>query len=257
MMLNRFRAHRVRRLIRTHPRPLVKIFDRLASTQTYSLRQDFSSPAVVIADRQTQGHGQRDHSFYSPASGIYMTVTLPARRHFLSNPGLLTAGIGTAIVEVLSPLLPDHLGLKWMNDVYYHHRKCGGVLVETNVNDQNVIKAFVIGIGLNLLPTKFPSRIQSRAGYLFHSLPVSKDVIIARIYDQLVRTLGFSAHQILTAYRASMLWQHRLVEFQTAAGSGAGVILGIDSKARLVIRDRQGAVRHLNYRDASQIRLVH
>ena len=238
--------------------PVVQVFDQIDSTQTYCLRQHFIRPHLVVADHQNQGHGQRGHRFYSPrANGIYMTVTLPASTRFLQRPGVLTAGIGVAVVQALLPLVRHRMGLKWMNDLYCRRRKCGGFLVETSGNSQNQIQSWVIGIGLNLYPQHFPHAIQSRAGYLFdrHSA-VSRNQLIARIYNQLVRIPHVSNQLIITRYRQLMIWRHCKVRYRLAGQARLGTVLGVDNRVRLIVKDRFHHLHHLNYQNAQQIRLA-
>src|SRR5690606_41593454 len=55
---------------------------------------------------------------------------------------------------------PVHI--KWPNDIYVGRRKLGGILIENKLAGSN-IRASVIGIGLNILETAFPTDLQAQA----------------------------------------------------------------------------------------------
>ncbi|XIF19456.1 MAG: biotin--[acetyl-CoA-carboxylase] ligase [Acetilactobacillus jinshanensis] len=207
-MTDRLDSLQINKLNSTCPKPVVETFEQIDSTQTYSFKHPIVAPHLVIADHQTQGRGQRGHHFYSPkSSGIYMTITLPAKQRFVKKPGVLTAGLGVAVAKALQPYVDKRIHLKWMNDIYINQRKCGGLLVETHSSDDNSIRSFVIGIGLNLYTRSFPKSIQHRAGYLFRQRPVvSRNELIARIYDQLIKIESASDQIILDAYRNRLVW---------------------------------------------------
>ncbi|QBP17704.1 biotin--[acetyl-CoA-carboxylase] ligase [Acetilactobacillus jinshanensis] len=257
-MADQLDSSQIKKFITTSPKPVVDTFAQIDSTQTYSLKHQFITPHVVIADHQTQGRGQRGHRFYSPkSSGIYMTITLPAKQRFIMKPGVLTAGLGVAVIKAIQPYVQKRINLKWMNDIYLDQRKCGGLLVETHSTSDNSIRSFVIGIGLNLYTHSFPKSIQQRAGYLFSHQPlVSRNQLIARIYDYLVKMARASDQDILNDYEKRLIWIHQSVTYQINGRQQIGRVLGIDDMARLLVEDQQQQIHHLNYRDASQVRLL-
>lgn len=63
--------------------------------------------------------------------------------------------------------------IKWPNDIYYDGKKLGGILIENKL-DGNVVKASVIGVGLNLNQEKFPKWLPN---------PISLKNITGHDYD--------------------------------------------------------------------------
>ena len=257
-MVDQLSVSQIKKYLSVNPKPAVQVFNAIDSTQTYVLKHRFVRPRLVVTDHQTNGHGQRGHRFYSPhASGIYMTLALPARKRFIVNPGILTAGLGVAVVDAVQPFVDAPVRLKWMNDISCRGRKCGGLLVETNSDRDNLIRSFVIGLGLNLYTHRFPKSIKNRAGYLFNGQPlVSRNQLIAKIYNHISEIYTSRPKTwLLDRYQKLLLWRNRQVSFRFRGAFRTGVIRGIDARARLMIVKHQRKTYHLSYRDASQIRL--
>jgi BirA family transcriptional regulator, biotin operon repressor / biotin---[acetyl-CoA-carboxylase] ligase len=59
-------------------------------------------------------------------------------------------------LDVLAPLIPEPLSLKWPNDIYIGQRKVGGMLLQNSIN-QTQIQYSVVGIGINVNQTVFGS----------------------------------------------------------------------------------------------------
>ena len=56
-------------------------FSVLDSTNRFALEiKDFSHLTTVVADSQTAGRGRMGRSFFSPESGLYMSVILQPER---------------------------------------------------------------------------------------------------------------------------------------------------------------------------------
>ena len=81
---------------------------------------------ILMAGRQTSGHGRMGRSFHSPeGSGIYMSILL---RPDCSPAELMHLTCATAVamcdaVEEATGLRP---GIKWTNDLVCGKRKLGG-----------------------------------------------------------------------------------------------------------------------------------
>lgn len=96
---------------------------------------------VVTARSQTGGRGRLDHSFFSPAGGIYMSLIL---RPAFSETQLITPAAAVAVCRALDDL-GFRCGIKWVNDVYKDGKKVCGILTESNVEQGWA----VLGIGVN------------------------------------------------------------------------------------------------------------
>ena len=143
-------------------------FPSVCSTNTLALEaaQAGARGGVWVADEQTAGRGRGGHLWHSAAGdGLYVSA--------LVTPSL---GIGTALKLSLSTGLAAQAAirettgliadLRWPNDLLLRGRKCGGILVETAVGaapaespGAPMLRYAVIGVGLNLNHTGFPSKL--------------------------------------------------------------------------------------------------
>ena len=107
--------------------------------------QDF----CILAARQSAGKGSRGRSFLSEEGGLYLSVVLPKESVSVS-PTILGAA---AAAVAMSRLCGRQLGCKWVNDLILEGKKVGGVLAEVCGD------FIVLGIGVNLNQTEFPSEL--------------------------------------------------------------------------------------------------
>ena len=107
--------------------------------------QDF----CVLADRQSAGKGSRGRSFLSEEGGLYLSVVLP--KESVSVPPTILGAAAAAVA--MSRLCGRQLGCKWVNDLILEGKKVGGVLAEV------CGESIVLGIGVNLNQTEFPSEL--------------------------------------------------------------------------------------------------
>ncbi|MGB6499808.1 MAG: biotin--[acetyl-CoA-carboxylase] ligase [Thermoplasmata archaeon] len=123
----------------------------LPSTQLRAIelaRAGAAEGTRVVARRQSAGRGRSDHSWFSPAGGLYLSIVLAA-----SEPSpLLPLAIGAALVQEFRERYGVPALLKWPNDLVVPTpiRKFGGILVD-RVPSPTLGAAVVVGVGLNVL----------------------------------------------------------------------------------------------------------
>ena len=112
-------------------------------------------PPCVLARSQTAGRGQWGRHWRSAPGGLYLSVgavlDLP-----VEHAAQLTLGTAWGIAQALRQV-PGRLSgvtteipvqLKWLNDLVLQGYKLGGILTETRVQGDRIVKA-VIGVGVN------------------------------------------------------------------------------------------------------------
>lgn len=144
-------------------RPFFAIQDTLSkvgSTNDY-LKQfvNEGQPRSVWAREQTAGRGRRGRAWFSPRDqGLYASFLIYpggiGNRGRALNMVSVLAVVGT--IREIAPRLGARLSVKRPNDVLIRGRKVCGVLVELGRHSQQ-IKWAVLGVGLNLFQTTFPS----------------------------------------------------------------------------------------------------
>lgn len=116
---------------------------------------------VILAVEQSAGRGQLGSTWHSE-SGKNLTFSillnptfLPVERQFELNKA-----ISLAINDVLSKHFGALAKIKWPNDSYIGMQKIGGMLIENNIHG-TLLKHAIIGIGLNVNQTSFPSILKN------------------------------------------------------------------------------------------------
>lgn len=111
-------------------------------------RQGCPHLSVVAADRQTQGRGRMQRSWYSTDGGLYFTVVVrPDIPLMLASLVNLAAAVDMA--ELLHSLYDVPARLKWPNDILVDDRKICGLLSQMEAEGGQV--AYLnVGIGLNV-----------------------------------------------------------------------------------------------------------
>ena len=137
---------------------------------------ELANLSVVAALRQTAGRGQGDHTWTS-APGQNLTFTL-----LLTFPPCAPVASDEIlrITQVITFALRNYLEnkgietrIKWPNDIYAGEKKICGILIE-NILHGKQVSASIIGIGLNLNQTCFPSDLPN---------PVSLKMLTGQDYN--------------------------------------------------------------------------
>jgi BirA family biotin operon repressor/biotin-[acetyl-CoA-carboxylase] ligase len=124
---------------------------QIDSTNNFALqkaREGAPDGTLILADCQTGGRGQGDHTWYSPRGGIYLSLVLrPDVAPVDINSWNLMAG--RAVRQTIREYTEGEVSLKFPNDVLIDGRKVAGILTEMRGDFQR-INYLVMGIGINL-----------------------------------------------------------------------------------------------------------
>lgn len=177
-------------------------FNELASTSTY-LKENLSGLpqfAVVKADFQTAGRGQRGNGWESEADKNLLMSMLyfPPESLRPQNQFLISEAVALAVVETVDILLGEidapEVTVKWPNDIYVGDKKLCGILIEHSLKSADVIAHTVIGIGLNVNQREFHSNAPNPTSlihYIQNELAV--DDVLAVLINSLKQTLSLLA----------------------------------------------------------------
>ena len=171
-------------------------------------RQGAPHGTVLIADRQTGGHGRMGRSFHSPeGTGVYLSILLRPD----CAPGALmhlTCAAAVAMCEALEAAAGIRPGIKWTNDLVFGKRKLGGILTELGLNTRGMVDYAIIGIGINCCQkeTDFPAEIRSIAGSL--TMVSGKEIDRAKVAAAMMEALQ-KMDSVLLSGKADMLECYR------------------------------------------------
>ena len=160
---------------------------------------------VVIARSQTLGKGRREHEFFSPEGGIYMSIILTPDMLPSLEPDVVTALAGVSVCKAVQDLCGIEPRIKPVNDLFVDGKKICGILTESGTEfDTGTVQWIVIGIGINFDSdiSGFPKGLQSIAGALFEpgKATVTKNRLIAAIICNLAGLSAESTKEVLKAY---------------------------------------------------------
>lgn len=229
--------------------PFFTVLDRVDSTNNYAMDQVRAGLAkhgmAWFAREQTEGRGQRGKSWEAePGQNLMLTVVLDPRPWPLTGQFLFSAAVALTCRDFISQLAGDKVFIKWPNDLYWHDRKAGGILIENNIQG-NIWKWAVAGIGININQTQFDERLPN---------PVSLKQITGKDHDpvQLGRELHTlllkqiekmkiePATAIIGRYNDVLYARNRRVKLRYREMAIEPVISGVSEQGRLITEDPPG-----------------
>ncbi|HQV79702.1 MAG: bifunctional biotin--[acetyl-CoA-carboxylase] ligase/biotin operon repressor BirA [Agitococcus sp.] len=210
------------------------------------LQNQKKSGMVCIAEMQQAGRGRRGRTWFSPPAGtFYGSVGWLFSDGFQVLEGLSLA-IGVAVIEALESCGVHDLSLKWPNDILWHGKKLGGVLIEVNAEMDGVC-AVVVGVGVNLsLPQAIKQQIQQPSVDIkeITGQRVNRHQITAALISHIVSLLQGYAQQGFNAWHKK--WQSydalygQEVEVLGLAQAITGTAQGIDKQGAFIINTATG-----------------
>lgn len=117
---------------------------------------------VLIAEEQISGRGRKGRNWTSSkgesiAASILLRPKLSPDHAFSITPVL-----ALSIIQGLEKETGIKAGIKWPNDIVLDNKKLCGILTEMNA-EMDTINYIVVGMGMNINQTSFPSDISSIA----------------------------------------------------------------------------------------------
>jgi BirA family biotin operon repressor/biotin-[acetyl-CoA-carboxylase] ligase len=233
--------------------PLI-VLDTVDSTNIHAMRlasgQDVRHGTVFFARRQTAGKGQWGRSWHSePDAGILMSAVVDPVGTEGGCGFALSVATVLACIDLLRGLLPGELQVKWPNDLYWHDRKAGGILIE-NILRGGRCRRSVIGIGINVNQSDFDPALPN---------PVSIRQVTGREYDvvalagslcghldgRLAELEGGGREAMLSEYNGLLFGRGRELTFRSDEGVFKAVVEGVDHEGVLTLL-RPQPVRYLH-----------
>ena len=229
----------------------VHVFDEIDSTNTEAKRMvldGFLGDALLVAHSQTAGRGRMGRNFYSPeGTGAYFSIL-----HTLNTPlcdaVAITSAAAVAVMRVIRNLTGIQTQIKWVNDLYYNGKKVCGILTEAVSTGERT--HVIVGIGINLDTTDFPTELLGIAGSLNAKMDTS--TLIAQIYEEIALYLRDpSNREWLEDYRTHSMVLGRRVAWIEAETARTGTAEAIDEDGALLIRDEKNNIIRLHTGEVS------
>ena len=236
-------------------------FDTIGSTNDHLkalARQGAPHGTAVLAGHQTNGHGRRGRSFYSPEGmGIYLSILLrPCCRP--ADLMHLTCAAAVAMCDAMESASGIRPGIKWTNDLVVGRKKLGGILTELSLTPDGNVDYAIIGIGINCRQTEsdFPAEIREIACSLDMVTGKQNDpmMLAAAMLESLHRmaeSLRSDREAMLEQYRADCITLGQDISLVRGADVRYGKALSVDAEGALVVAFSDGSLEHVNSGEVS------
>ena len=213
--------------------------------------------AVILADEQTAGRGQRGRIWRSGA-GLDLTVSVLLRfEHLKATDQFSLAKLAAlAVHDVVSEAMKvavdrggERIRIKWPNDVLIDRRKVSGILIKNEIVGglvMNTIMGFGINVNSGDLDAEFNATSLRMETGLEHDRMALLEHLCQRLEFQL--SLWQTDPEALARAYTSLLWgRGRYAEFELDGQSFSARPMDVDDDGRLLVEDEDGKVQVFGY----------
>lgn len=238
----------------------IEVKNRVTSTNSLVkalAQQDKREGYVLFAKSQTEGRGRLGRRFESPdKTGLYMSLLL--RPEMRAEEALfITTSAGVAVSRAIDRLMGNNsfAKIKWVNDIYLNDLKVCGILTEASIDfESGGLEYAVVGIGVNIYHSEvFDRELKGIAGGVFKSKTIN---VKNRLACEILKELDYclkkeNREEILREYKKRSYLDGRRVRVVLPQGDYEAVVMGIDHKARLIVKDDNGETKILSSGEVS------
>jgi BirA family biotin operon repressor/biotin-[acetyl-CoA-carboxylase] ligase len=225
----------------------LRAYRTVASTQALAREwADAGVPegAVVLADYQAAGRGQRGRSWTAPPGGaLLFSVVLRPPVPVGRWPEIPLAA-GCAVAEGLEDAAGVTVTLKWPNDALVEGRKVAGILTEGVAGRRPLV---ILGIGVNVSQreTDWPPELAGRASSLAEGgARVERAALLTLILARLEAWYGVWLADGFATVRTAWL-RRGLLGARVTRPDGEGTAVDLGPGGELVIRQDDGRLAHM------------
>ncbi len=194
---------------------------------------------VLIASEQTNGRGRMGRSFYSPATGLYLSLILRPKLS-IEDSLLITTSSAVAVAKAIEKITNEDVHIKWVNDLFMQGKKVCGILTEASLNIENGgLEYAIVGIGINVNTKDFPSDIKDIAGSIFLDKPKNQpitSILAAEVLNNLADSMDkLTSKDYLEEYKKRSFLIGRDIYVLKEKKVFPAKAIGIDNRARLLV----------------------
>jgi BirA family biotin operon repressor/biotin-[acetyl-CoA-carboxylase] ligase len=225
----------------------LRAYRSVASTQALArawAERGAPEGAVVLADFQTEGRGQRQRQWTAPAGTALLFSVVLRPRLPVSRWSEIPLAAGCALADSLEGVSRVPITLKWPNDVLATGRKLAGILAEGVAGTPPLV---VLGIGVNVSQRErdwapdLSGRAASLAGL---GAPIPREAVLGALLTRLDAWYGVLVDDGFEPVRAA--WRRRgLLGGRVPLADGDGTAVDLGPGGELVVRRDDGRLSRL------------
>lgn len=214
-------------------------FERIDSTNTY-LKNNYQTIdhfTWATANYQIYGKGRSSKEWYGDANSLLCSVLI---KEDLDNQmiSIIPFVAAKSLHQVLMKFNQDIL-IKWPNDLLIDGKKIAGILVES-VSISNHFEAIIIGFGINLNQTTFPSNIEDSSTSLFRETNqiLNSSDILESLNDQLIKNFELykkEPQEVIQYCNEYLAYKNQIVSFYNHDIKDSATLKEIDSNGHLLV----------------------
>jgi BirA family biotin operon repressor/biotin-[acetyl-CoA-carboxylase] ligase len=237
-----------------HPTPSFRIGEnRLHFAQTAStndllwelVAKGAPMGTVVSADFQTAGKGQAGSAWFSePGDNLLCSIYLHTHGIEAQAQFSLNMAVALGVYDFARMYLGQGVRLKWPNDLYYHERKIGGILIENTIQGQWLAES-VVGVGINVNQPYFSSKLPLASSF---SIVTGQYYKISELMPELFKKLEARLKALWQGeyskqrhdYREVLLGRNQQRCFEYQGKLIYATIMDVDDQGRLILDGPMG-----------------
>jgi BirA family biotin operon repressor/biotin-[acetyl-CoA-carboxylase] ligase len=239
----------------------IRRYEKVSSTNAMAsvmLRGEQPAEGTVItAAFQEEGRGQKGNTWESePGKNLLMSVILYPVMVRPEEQFVISQIVSLAVYDLVRTEIPD-VKIKWPNDIYVADDKIAGILIENSIIGETISNS-IAGIGLNVNQKLFRSNAPN---------PVSLSQITGRKYDlslitdEVIRLLDLRYAMVINcgkdelkeSYHDALYRRNEWHRYADCDGEFPGMIEGVRSDGRLLVKKENGPVREYAFKEIDYI----
>ena len=214
----------------------IYFLETIDSTNAFARKHQLKKPIlIVLSEQQTAGKGRHGKTWHSPESGnIYLSIKYQVK----SMVPAMSLVIGLLIAEALDETSGQKMNaqLKWPNDLLLENKKICGILIESEIEQDNI--ELTIGIGINYSIPKKESW-WGDLGELADVLPREK--LINAILKKIINYKEHSYPDWQKGWEKRCLHQDIEISILTSQQKEIkGIFRGVDNEGKMLLETNNG-----------------
>ena len=223
----------------------------------YALENHSDKTVALLTFYQKNGKGQRGRFWHAEEgssltfSMLFKDVQIPFAQIFQIH-----VGVSLVLIDFLSEITQGQINfnVKWPNDIMAENKKCAGILIETKSTERGV-NEMIIGIGVNLNNTEFPSQLAHAVSLKqisaeHYPIENSFSILIQRL-EQIVRAMPLREtwNRLFENYQQSLFKRKQQIEVIYKDELLMVELEGVDESGRLIVKEKELGLIHASFEE--------